>query len=168
MDRLAVENTDFVPPAHLPFDEVVNSLAGALQAVVALPPSPAASALAKRTLAEVHRIQAAARLSSIIAFVEREFRLHEGDLQAQTRIQRVAFARQVAMFLCRRTGASFPTVAAHFNRDHSTCVHACQIIQGRIDVEPAFRRSIEKLEAQAQIAGAVVIPTTAAAHRGAS
>jgi hypothetical protein len=49
MDRLAVENTDFVPPAHLPFDEVVNSLAGALQAVVALPPSPAASALAKRT-----------------------------------------------------------------------------------------------------------------------
>src|SRR5205823_8211902 len=74
MDRL-IENTDFGFAAHLPSDEVVNSLASALQAVVALPPSPAASALARRTLAEVHRIQAAARLSSIIAFVEREFRL---------------------------------------------------------------------------------------------
>jgi chromosomal replication initiation ATPase DnaA len=43
-------------------------------------------------------------------------------------------ARQLAMFLSREmTDASFPDIARHFNRDHSTIVHGYQQIQLRIE-----------------------------------
>jgi excisionase family DNA binding protein len=146
MDRL-IENTDFGFAAHLPTDEVVNSLAGALQAVVTLPPSPAASALARRTLAKVRRIQGATFLGAVTDYITREFHLRPDDLQSKSRQQHVAFCRQLAMFMCRKlTGASFPTIGEHFHRDHSTVIHAFNLIGRRVESDVPFRRTIERIE----------------------
>lgn len=59
----------------------------------------------------------------------------------------LAFARQVAMYLCY-TGfeLSLARVAVAFERDRSTVSHACHRIEDRRD-DPAFDRWIESLEA---------------------
>ncbi len=60
----------------------------------------------------------------------------------------VAFARQVAMYLCRKmTGQSYPKIGAFFTRDHSTVVHAEQSLAMRIIGSPQFARTVEKIHA---------------------
>jgi len=63
------------------------------------------------------------------------------------RDQRTAFCRQLAMHLCRRiTGKPFAVIGTHFNRDYSTVIHACHLIEQRTQRDAAFRLFIEKLE----------------------
>jgi chromosomal replication initiator protein len=51
------------------------------------------------------------------------------------------------MYLCRKmTESSFPTIGEHFSRDHSTVIHAYNLILRRISNDNAFRFSIEKIE----------------------
>jgi chromosomal replication initiator protein len=51
------------------------------------------------------------------------------------------------MYLCRKmTDSSFPTIGDHFGRDHSTVIHAYNLILRRISNDSAFRFSIEKIE----------------------
>jgi chromosomal replication initiation ATPase DnaA len=66
------------------------------------------------------------------------------------------------MYLARRlSAASFPTIAAAFNRDHSTCIWAFQVIERRMTRDAAFRLFVEKLEGQ--ITGTVATTPAAAA-----
>ena len=93
------------------------------------------------------RIRRAGRFLMISDQVCGDFRLGPDELQSRSREQRVAFARQLAMFLCREiTGAPFKSIGAHFHRDHSTVIHACRIIEQRARRDAAFRLFIEKLE----------------------
>jgi chromosomal replication initiator protein len=51
------------------------------------------------------------------------------------------------MYLCRKmTDSSFPTIGDHFGRDHSTVIHAYNLILRRISNDSAFRFSIDKIE----------------------
>jgi chromosomal replication initiation ATPase DnaA len=51
------------------------------------------------------------------------------------------------MHLCRRiTGKPFAVIGTHFNRDYSTVIHACHLIEQRTQRDAAFRLFIEKLE----------------------
>jgi chromosomal replication initiator protein len=53
----------------------------------------------------------------------------------------------VAMYLCRKiTDSSFPTIGESFSRDHSTVIHAFNLILRRVTNDSAFRFSIEKIE----------------------
>jgi chromosomal replication initiator protein len=75
------------------------------------------------------------------------FHIRLVDLKSKKRTQHIAFCRQVAMYLCRKmTESSFPTIGEHFGRDHSTVIHAHNLIQRRISNDSAFRFSIEKIE----------------------
>jgi chromosomal replication initiation ATPase DnaA len=82
-----------------------------------------------------------------------------GDLRGSAEI---AFARQVAMYLCHVAfELSLSRVAAAFGRDRSTVAHACHIIEDRRDDE-AFEYWIDALEASlrgapAEIDGARVL-----------
>jgi chromosomal replication initiator protein len=106
-------------------------------------------------------LQGSTPLAVISDRVVRDFRLRSDDLQSRTREQRISFARQLAMFLCRKmTGAPFESIGEHFNRGHSTVIHAVNLIERRIRREAAFRLFIEKLEGQ--ITGTIP-PITAAA-----
>jgi chromosomal replication initiator protein len=75
------------------------------------------------------------------------FHIRLADLKSKKRTQHIAFCRQVAMYLCRKiTSSSFPVIGEHFGRDHSTVIHAYNLIQRRITSDSAFRFSIEKIE----------------------
>ncbi|MGH7926126.1 MAG: chromosomal replication initiator protein DnaA [Candidatus Binatus sp.] len=75
------------------------------------------------------------------------FHIRLADLKSKKRTQHIAFCRQVAMYLCRKlTDASFPTIGERFGRDHSTVIHAYNLILRRVTSDAAFRLSIEKIE----------------------
>jgi chromosomal replication initiation ATPase DnaA len=144
-----------LPPSLIPtsHDEVLDNLIAALEATISSPWSPMLAALAKDTLRRVRNIQRASQLAVIIDHVEREFRLQPGTLQSRVRTQHVAYARQVAMFLCRRlTTKSLPQIGAAFGRDHSTTHYACELISRRFNADPPFRKFIEKLDAEITLA----------------
>ncbi|HYA34176.1 MAG TPA: chromosomal replication initiator protein DnaA, partial [Candidatus Binataceae bacterium] len=75
------------------------------------------------------------------------FHIRLADLKSKRRTQHIAFCRQVAMYLCRKlTDCSFPVIGEHFGRDHSTVIHAYNLIARRVGNDSAFRMSIEKIE----------------------
>jgi len=75
------------------------------------------------------------------------FHVKLADLKSKKRTQHIAFCRQVAMYLARKlTDSSFPVIGGYFGRDHSTVIHAYNLIARRISNDSAFRMSIEKIE----------------------
>ncbi len=79
--------------------------------------------------------------------VSDSFHVRLADLKSKKRTQHIAFCRQVAMYLCRKlTDCSFPVIGENFGRDHSTAIHAYNLIARRISNDSAFRMSIEKIE----------------------
>jgi chromosomal replication initiator protein len=79
--------------------------------------------------------------------VSDSFHVRLADLKSKKRTQHIAFCRQVAMYLCRKlTDSSFPCIGEHFGRDHSTVIHAYNLIARRMSNDSAFRMSIEKIE----------------------
>jgi chromosomal replication initiator protein len=91
--------------------------------------------------------EAKADIEAIQRVVSDVFHIRLADLTSKRRTQRIAFCRQVAMYLCRKiTGNSFPNIGEHFGRDHSTVIHAFNLIDRRVNNDSAFRFSIEKIE----------------------
>jgi len=89
------------------------------------------------------------RLVIISGLIAADFRLPVTELQSRSREQRIAFVRQLAMFLSRKiTGVPFKLIGAHFHRDHSTVIHAYWLIERRIQRDTAFRLFIKQLEAR--------------------
>jgi chromosomal replication initiator protein len=76
------------------------------------------------------------------------FRIRPNDLRSKRRTRTIALPRQVAMYLCRRyTNASFPVIGDRFGgRDHSTVIHAAQVIERRLREDPGFRATVERIE----------------------
>jgi hypothetical protein len=139
------------PVTPIAADELVSPFESALRRLRADPAnvSPAIAQLARRTLASLTRIRIEERLANVTGHVAREFQLPLEELQSRSREQRVTFARQLAIFLCREvTGAPFEFIGQHFNRDHSTAIHAHRLIERRLAREHRFRVLIEKLERQ--------------------
>jgi len=86
-------------------------------------------------------------IDTIQKMVSDSFHVRMADLKSKKRTQHIAFCRQVAMYLCRKlTDNSFPSIGEHFGRDHSTVIHAHNLITRRVSNDSAFRHSIEKIE----------------------
>jgi chromosomal replication initiator protein len=86
-------------------------------------------------------------VESIQRTVSDSFHVRLADLKSKKRTQHIAFCRQVAMYLCRKlTDSSFPCIGEAFGRDHSTVIHAYNLIARRMSNDSAFRMSIEKIE----------------------
>jgi chromosomal replication initiator protein len=68
------------------------------------------------------------------------------DMTSKRRQRSVAVPRQVAMFLCRRmTRASLPDIANAFGKTHATVLHACKVVNSRLDVDGTLRKNIESI-----------------------
>jgi len=81
--------------------------------------------------------------------VSEVFHISLVELKSRNRSQRVAFCRQVAMYLCRDlTDSSFPAIGAGFGRDHATVIYAYNLISQRVNNDSAFRSLIQKIERQ--------------------
>jgi chromosomal replication initiator protein len=76
------------------------------------------------------------------------FHLRSIDLTSKDRHKSVAFARHVAMYLCKqRLKCSFPEIGRAFgNRDHTTVMSAVRKIEAQRDSDPQVRAHIEALE----------------------
>jgi chromosomal replication initiator protein len=78
------------------------------------------------------------------------FDVSSDELISSTRTARLAWPRQVAMYLARElTQASLPTIGREFGgRDHTTVLHAWRRTQELMSANPASRLAVEELRAQ--------------------
>jgi chromosomal replication initiator protein len=76
------------------------------------------------------------------------FRLTSTDLLSKDRHKSVAFARQVAMYLCRqRLKSSFPELGRAFgNRDHTTVISAVKRVESLRKRDPQVNAHLEAIE----------------------
>jgi chromosomal replication initiator protein len=76
------------------------------------------------------------------------FRLSNSDLLSKDRHKSVAFARQVAMYLCRqRLKCSFPELGRAFgNRDHTTVMSAVRRVEALRQKDPQVNAHLEAIE----------------------
>jgi chromosomal replication initiator protein len=103
-----------------------------------------AETMLAQLFAERAEIVTAARIQSAVA---ERLDLKVGDLKSKNRRRAVAFARQVAMFLCRElTDASLPEIGRDFGgKDHSTVLHACSKIAGLEEMDEDVARLLWQL-----------------------
>jgi len=154
-DHITLADTDALDVLASRISSSVRALEGALIRVVAfssltgralsselvtevidsLYPRGATPATAPRTIAE---IQAAACA---------HFGISPDELVSPARAARIAWPRQLAMYLSRElTDASLPAIGRQFGgRDHSTVLHACRRAASRIASDDACREAVEKL-----------------------
>jgi chromosomal replication initiator protein len=99
----------------------------------------AATGSAKATSMSVEDIQRA---------VCHHFHLRSTDLTSKDRHKSVAFARHVAMYLCKqRLKCSFPELGRAFGgRDHTTVMSAVRKIEAQREADPEVRAHLEALE----------------------
>jgi chromosomal replication initiator protein len=126
----------------------LRSLEAALIRVVAyasLTDAAIDRALADEVLTQLYGRTAAGRAAAAPPSVQRiqdivaeVFGLTRDELLSPTRTARVAWPRQVAMYLAREhTHETLPAIGAHFGgRDHSTVLHACKRAASRIGTDP--------------------------------
>jgi chromosomal replication initiator protein len=76
------------------------------------------------------------------------FRLSNGELLSKDRHKSVAFARHVAMYICRqRLGCSFPELGRAFgNRDHTTVMSAVRRVEQLRQRDPQVNLHLEAIE----------------------
>lgn len=93
------------------------------------------------------------RVACIIARTTELTRISREDLLSHKRPQHIANARQLAMYAIREmTTLSFPAIGDKFGRDHSTVIHAHNLIKRRA-LEPSFARTVAKLLAAVRVEG---------------
>ncbi|NUP11311.1 MAG: chromosomal replication initiator protein DnaA [Polyangiaceae bacterium] len=76
------------------------------------------------------------------------FHIRSSDLVSKDRHKTVAFARHVAMYLCKqRLKCSFPELGRAFGgRDHTTVMSAVRKIEAQREADPQVRAHLEALE----------------------
>jgi chromosomal replication initiator protein len=75
------------------------------------------------------------------------FGIQRYEMVSARRSRKVAWPRQVAMYLTRDlTPFSFPHIGRHFGRrDHTTIMHGVACVEARIGVDPMLALAVEKL-----------------------
>src|SRR5712692_7701383 len=153
--KAALENLQLPPEVTLYVAQNVSSnvreLEGCLTRLAALASmskSTITPEFARQSLRDLIRThEAKPNVEAIQKTVSDFFHIRLVELKSKRRTQHIAFCRQVAMYLCRKlTDSSFPAIGAAFGRDHSTVIHAYNLIARRISNDSAFRFSIEKVE----------------------
>ncbi|TYP57402.1 chromosomal replication initiator protein DnaA [Thermosediminibacter litoriperuensis] len=84
----------------------------------------------------------------ILQVVGGHFSVKIEDFKSKKRTKELAFARQVAMYLCRElTDYSLPKIGEEFGgRDHTTVIHACEKISRDIQRDAQLSSLIENLK----------------------
>lgn len=132
----------------------IRELEGALTRVAALASlnqQEMTVALAEEVLNDLMPDDAApVDTQTIMEASARYFSISLEDLTGSSRIQMIAQARQVAMYLCREmTDLSLPKIGAKFGgRDHSTVLHAVRKISEKIGEDRSLYNQVTELTNQ--------------------
>jgi chromosomal replication initiation ATPase DnaA len=98
-------------------------------AVVSTPPPRVRDWLLLASRAPGNHVQ----IKTIIAVAANYYGVSVPDLLSDRRHKRLAFVRQIGMYLARRhTPHSLPVIGRAFNRDYTTVLHSIRKIEGRI------------------------------------
>jgi chromosomal replication initiator protein len=89
-----------------------------------------------------------ASVEDIQRIVCHHFKLRSTDLLSKDRHKSIAFARHVAMYLCKqRLKCSFPELGRAFgNRDHTTVISAVRKVEALRSTDPEVRAHLEAIE----------------------
>ncbi len=100
---------------------------------------PAPKALGPREAPTIERVQ---------QLVADAFDVTRDELLSAARSSRIAWPRQVAMYLARRhTDASLPAIGERFGgRNHTTVIYACRKAAERLTADPAAQALVQDLE----------------------
>jgi chromosomal replication initiator protein len=103
---------------------------------------------ARQVLHDLLRDRSTISIDAVQRVVCEHYGLRLSDLLSKRRTNKIAFPRQVAMYLARKlTGGSFPTIGERFGgRDHSTVIHANKVITRRVNTDERFRATVDELE----------------------
>jgi chromosomal replication initiator protein len=104
---------------------------------------------ARRALEEVFGNSRQLSLDDVIKAVAIHFNIRIADLRGNRRLRTFSRPRQIAMYLCRSyLGATFPSIASHFNKDHSTVISSVKNIEQSIKTDQSIREAVEALKRQ--------------------
>ncbi len=86
-------------------------------------------------------------INLIKEIVTEYYNLKMEDMVSKKRTQKIAFPRQIAMYLSRElTDSSLPQIGEEFGgRDHSTVIHSHQKIENKYENEEDFKNTIDKI-----------------------
>lgn len=135
-------------------DSNVRALEGALIRIVAfasLTGRPLTADLVREVLDGLYPRAAAPGAARTIADIQSAactvFGLSPEELSSSARAPRIAWPRQLAMYLSRElTDQSLPAIGREFGgRDHTTVMHACRRASARIASDEEARAAVEKL-----------------------
>lgn len=82
--------------------------------------------------------------------VAEHFDIRLADMTSKRRPENIVFPRQIAMYLSRHmTESSLSAIGEAFGgRDHGTVLHACRLVQDRMEVDADVRQVVSYLEKQ--------------------
>ncbi len=105
--------------------------------------------IAKELLADIlsqEEERLAINVGAIKKVVGKHFKINTEDFTSKRKMQSVAWPRQIAMFLCTElTDLSLPEIGREFNRDHSTVVHARDLVKEKVKNDPFFAAEINQI-----------------------
>lgn len=87
----------------------------------------------------------------VVELVAREFGVTAEDMFSRNKTSKVVLARQVAIYLLREYGLSFPQIGNFFERDHTTAVHAYQRINEQEKSDRELVRALENIHAELSV-----------------
>jgi chromosomal replication initiator protein len=89
------------------------------------------------------------QIKTIIAAVASYYGVSIPDLLSDRRHKRLAFVRQIGMYLARRhTPHSLPVIGRAFNRDYTTVLHSIRKIEGRIKEDSPLASDITIIQSR--------------------
>ncbi|MBO7238562.1 MAG: chromosomal replication initiator protein DnaA [Elusimicrobiaceae bacterium] len=106
-------------------------------------------AVAKELLSDIltqEEKRLAVNVNSIKKVVAKHFKINIEDFSSRRKTQSIAWPRQIAMYLCTElTDMSLPEIGRDFNRDHSTVVHARDLVKEKVTFDPFFASLITQM-----------------------
>jgi chromosomal replication initiator protein len=136
--------------ATRPVESVRDLLAGLNQVVAraSLLQRPVSSELVREALSAVSVPGRRRSLEEIVALVASNYGTTPEALRARSRRRAVLRPRQLAMYLCRTcTDASLKEIGVAFDRDHTSVMHAVEVVERRIVEQPQLRYELEAVAA---------------------
>ena len=101
---------------------------------------------ASKRVCEMRARKAMPLFEAIVSAVGEATHITPAQMRGRSRRQRIAYARQLAMYLMRQiTRTSYPLIAAFFGRTHATVIYACESMRWRLPLEPEARRTLNKI-----------------------
>ena len=87
-------------------------------------------------------------LDRIATEVATRYRVGVKALRGPSRVANVVWPRQVAMYAARAAGLSLAEIGRYFGgRDHTTVLHACEKVAGRLEKDVGLNQELRDLGA---------------------